>query len=254
MTKAELIKYLRLSVNIQDPDITGDSVYLKLSDGDIELFLTMAYSRDFYNSTFTSLDDISAEQVYPIILLAKKDLFYSLATAEAPLYDMKADQNNELKRSQRFDHYMKLITQTDKEYSNLMAYGNSIADNTLTSFDVLLPSKFNTPRNYVLGNVPVVSVTVNSVTNSTIEIRWDAGFSMFSNYKVYIADNAIYDPYVLENPVSESAVLLATKTDYHQKQLRLQNLTAGSSYHILIVAEEKSGAKGYKEIVATTLS
>lgn len=64
------------------------------------------------------MEYLPEDAVYPIVLLAKKELYYTLAVKEAPLYDIGADNNNYLKRSQRFDHYMKLIAQVDSEYDD----------------------------------------------------------------------------------------------------------------------------------------
>ena len=40
MTKAELVRYLRLNINIQNADVT-DTAYLSMTDEDIELYLNV---------------------------------------------------------------------------------------------------------------------------------------------------------------------------------------------------------------------
>lgn len=118
MTVEQMIQFLRLSVYVQDKDkvVTVDEQYLCMTDEDLLLYLNLALSRNF--SDVPSLEYLPEDAVYPIILLAKKELYYTLAVKEAPLYDIGADNNNYLKRSQRFDHYMKLIAQVDSEYDD----------------------------------------------------------------------------------------------------------------------------------------
>ena len=114
MTVPQIIQFLRLNVNVQNPDGSEgvDSAYLSMTDEDILLYLNVVLTRDF--ADIPSLEYLPAQNVYPLVLLAKKELYYALAVASANEYDLGADNNNYLKRSQRFEHYMKLIEQVAK--------------------------------------------------------------------------------------------------------------------------------------------
>lgn len=251
MTKAQLIQYLRSNVNIQMGNVK-DTTYLSMTDEDIELYLNIALTRDF--PQVPSLDLLPSECVYPLILLSKKELFYALAIKDAPLIDMSADNNNQLKRSQRFEHYMKLIEAVDKEYNQYNEDGGAGTRNTLTSYDVLIPDRYNTRRNYEKGVVPTLSLYIGEVTDTSIEICWSVRLSRFSNYKVYISQNPILDEYNLKNPVAEDAKLVATILNAHQNRCRIEGLNPNSVYTVMVSATEKSSLTGRAEITVTTSS
>lgn len=249
MTKAELVRYLRLNVNIQNADVT-DTTYLSMKDEDIELYLNVVLTRDF--PYVPSLDLIPQEDIYPIVLLAKKELYYALASADAPLFDLTADNNNQIKRSQRFEHYMKLIEAVDKEYNQYNEDGGAGTRNTLTSYDVLLSDRYATRHNYEKGFVPALSLRVLGVTDTTIELTWSVQLSRFDKYEVYISEEQIYDEYSISREVSPKAKLIAKILNVHQNKCRIEGLVPNTVYHIMVSAREKSSLVGRKEIIVST--
>ena len=115
-----LVKYLRDSVLVQDPSTAEDPIWLQMSDDDLAIVLEVAKHRDFPNQVLSSLAN---GVVYPLMLVAKKELYYRLAVKTAPNYDIRGDEAGELKRSQRFEHFMSLIKQTEAELQNYMENG-----------------------------------------------------------------------------------------------------------------------------------
>ena len=249
MTTAEIVRYLRLNVNIQNADVT-DTAYLSMEDKDIELYLNVVLTRDF--PLVPSLDLIPNESIYPVVLLAKKELYYTLASAEAPMYDLNADNNNQIKRSQRFEHYMKLIEAIDEEYNQYNEDGGAGARNTLTSYDVLIPDRYATKRNYEKGFVPALSLRVVGVTDSAIEVVWSVSLSRFQKYEVYVSDEPIYDEYSIGQSVSPKAKLVAKILNVHQNKCRIEGLLPNTIYHIMVAVTDKSSLVGRSEIIATT--
>lgn len=249
MTKAELIKYLRTNVNIDNADVT-DTDYLAMSDEDISLYLSIVLTRDF--PQVSSLDLIPQEDIYPVVLLAKKELYYTLASKEAPLIDLTADNNNQIKRSQRFSHYMTLIEAVDKEYNQYIEDGGAGTRNTLTSYDVLISDRYATRRNYEKGLVPTLSLHISDVTDTTIELSWSVRLSRFKKYEVYISDEQIYDEYSIHEPVSSKAKLVATIRDVHHNRCRIEGLSPDTVYHIMVSVTDKSSLVGRTEIVVST--
>ena len=76
-----LVKYLRDSVLVQDPSTAEDPVWLQMSDSDLAIVLEVAKYRDFPNQVLSSLAN---GVVYPLMLVAKKELYYRLAVKSAP--------------------------------------------------------------------------------------------------------------------------------------------------------------------------
>ena len=122
MVATQLIEFLRTSVGVQDSESTNpDSEFVSMSYEELETLLMVVVTRDF--PEVQSLDSLPTEYIYPVVLLAKKELYYVLASKYANKYDLGADNNNYLKRSQMYDHYLKLIEQVDKEYKDYQENG-----------------------------------------------------------------------------------------------------------------------------------
>lgn len=249
MTKAEIVRYLRLNVNIQNADVT-DTAYLSMKDEDIELYLSVVLTRDF--PQVPSLDLIPQEDIYPVVLLAKKELYFALASMDAPLYDLTADNNNQIKRSQRFEHYMKLIQAVDEEYNQYNEDGGAGTRNTLTSYDVLISDRYATRRNYEKGFVPTLSLRVTGVSETTIELLWSVQLSRFEKYEVYISEEQIYDEYSIGQSVSPEAKLVAKILNVHQNKCRIEGLLPNTVYHVMVSATDKSSLVGRAEIIVST--
>lgn len=249
MTKAELVRYLRLNVNIQNANVT-DTAYLSMTDEDIELYLSVVLTRDF--PKVPSLDLIPKEDIYPVVLLAKKELYFALASMDAPLYDLNAD-NSQIKRSQRFEHYMKLIATVDEEYNQYNEDGGAGTRNTLTSYDVLISDRYATRRNYEKGFVPTLSLCVAGVSDTTIELSWSVQLSRFDKYEVYISEEQIYDEYSISESVSPEAKLVAKILNVHQNKCRIEGLVPNTVYHVMVSVTDKSSLVGRDEITVSTL-
>lgn len=247
MTSAEIIRYLRLNVNIQNEDIQ-DEAYLSMTDDDLALYITVAMTRDY--PEIPSIDLIPDEDIYPIMLLAKKELYYALASSSAPLYDLSAG-GSAISREQRFQHYYSLITLTDIEYNKYIE--DCKKNNTLVSYDVLLSDRYATKRNYEKGKVPLVILRVVNIADTYVEIEWSVAMSRFDHYSIYLSNEQIADEYSILNTISPDALLVATIYDNHITKYRIDGLEPSTLYHIMVSAVEKSLLTGRSEITVTTL-
>lgn len=253
MTVDQMVKYLRLNVSIQDPNGSAqDSDYLSMTDDDIVLYMNTVLTRNF--PEIPSLDYLPTECVYPVILLSKKELYYALATKESPLFDIGADNNNYLKRSQRFDHYMKLIAQVDKEYADYLENGGA-GSNTLTSFDVLLSDRYATKRNYEKGVTPALVVYIGDATETTVELSWVVkNLSRFQDYKVYISKSPIVDLFNVSKPIADDAKEVIIIRNVHQNRCRIEGLEPATDYYVAVSVTEKSQLTGYAQETFSTLT
>ena len=247
MTKAQIVTFLRHNVNIQQSTVV-DSEFLAMTDEQIELYLTVALTRDF--ASVVSLDYLPNKDIYPLVVLAKKELFFALATLKSNDYDLGADNNNYLKQSQRFEHYMKLVAECDKEYEEWKKNGGE--NGQVTVSHALLSNRYGTTYNYENGVVPVVSLYVTETTQSSISLQWAVNMSRFLNYRVYISDSPIVDEYSLDTPIASTATLVATIQDIHQNLCRLEGLESGKTYYVAVAAEECSTLTGYAQLAVTT--
>lgn len=253
MTVEQMIQFLRLSVYVQDKDkvVDQDPAYLCMTDEDLLLYLNLAMSRNY--SDVPELKYLPEEAVYGVVILAKKELYYTLAVKEAPLFDMGADNNNYLKRSQRFDHYMKLIAQADKEYEDWLENGGEDDIGTVRSYSVTLSDRYGTRYNYENAAVPKVTLYVGTITENSIEFWWSVkNISRFYRYKVYISTEPIVDLYNLKSHISEGAKLVAEIKDIHQVHCRVRGLDPKTTYYIAIQATNMASLCGYAQTEVVT--
>ena len=250
MTALELIQYLRVSVNVQTEQTDGekDPNVLSLTDEQLRLYLQVVITRDFPKY---SVDNLPQSAVYPVILLAKKELYFALATSTAPLYDLSADSNNSIKRDQMFRHYMDLVKAVDDEYNQYNEDGGA-GNNALTSFDVLLADRSATKRNYEKGVIPDPFIVIDNVGVTFVEFHWDVVLSKFRQYNVYVSTSKILDSHNPSNPIDSGASPVATIKDVHHKSIRVTGLLPNTRYFVVVSATEMSSLTGYAEATFTT--
>lgn len=253
MTVEQMIQFLRLSVYVQDKDkvVEQDPQYLCMTDEDLLLYLNLSMSRNY--SDTPDLKYLPEDAVFGVIILAKKELYYTLAVKEAPLFDMGADNNNYLKRSQRFDHYMKLIAQADKEYEDWLENGGEDGIGTVKSYSVTLSDRYGTRYNYENAAVPKVILYVGTITESSIEFWWNVkNISRFYRYKVYVSKEPIVDLYNLKSHIVEGSKLVAEIKDIHQVRCRVTGLEQKTTYYIAVQAVNMASLCGYAQVEVET--
>ena len=192
LTVEELIKLLRDSVNIQYADAEViDPLYLAMTDEDLMLYIKLGITHAY--PEITDIRDLEDGCEYPIILLAKIDLYTKLAVLKAEKVDLGADNNNYIKNSQRFDHYMKLAEDARDEYQKYLDEEESGGlDNGggIQTYEMLRAKNHYSNRNYTYQKTPKVSIKIDNITTDSVSIRWIIrNFSFFGRAKVYISDS-----------------------------------------------------------------
>lgn len=249
MTIEDLVSYIRLSVRVQDPEGSSkDSAYLIMTDEEIMLYIKIATSTNFPDLDIS--ENVPNEMVYPIVLLTKKDLYYTLATIDAPLFDLGADNNNYLKRSQRFDHYMKLVYQVDSEYRDFIEDGG-VGGNTINTYNVYLSKRYNTRYNYEGGVSPTPLLFIRNVGENFVEFDWKCTFSRFCKYSIYLGEKELIDKHL--DTVIDKNTLFKTIFDIHKNKCRITGLDSETTYHVAVGATEMNTLTGYAEKEFTTL-
>ena len=148
LTVDEMVKLVRSSVNVQIPTedeknpLLYDQAYLEMTDDDIKLFMKLGVTRAYPD--VEDLSELPDGSEFAIVLLTKIELYLKLAVLEAPKVDMGADNNNYLKRDQRFSHYMKLAEDAKEQYDDWLENEATGGINTVNSYDVLLSNRHYT--------------------------------------------------------------------------------------------------------------
>lgn len=268
MSIDELVSLLRQSLNIsktitiEDEDgkevevevlVSKDKAYLNMSDEDIILYLKLCASRDYH---VDDLEDLPIGAEYPIILLTQVELFKKLAVSVADWVDLGADVNNYIKRNQRFNHYMELSREAQKQYDDYVATGGTTGG--VQTYTTRLKGHHMSTRDYELTPQPIVSLKIGNVTNESAEISWSvSNVSHFGRYKVFISTSQIVDKFLdgssAESKILDGAILVKSTSDIRNNTHRIKGLEPSKEYHVAVFSIERNSVWGCSEKVFTTL-
>ena len=254
LTINDMVKVLRDNVNVQytEAEVT-DSAYLSMTDDDLLLYIKLGVTRAFPDTT--DLEDLPDGCEYPVVLLAKIELYLKLAVLKADKIDLTADNNNQLKQGQRFSHYMSLVEEVRTEYENWV---NDDSTGKVQSFNVLLSNRHYTHRNYELTPTPKVSLKIGTITNGSVDLSWSvSNTSHFGRFKLYVSKSPIIDMYKdgakAEDKVSDEATLIKSTSNIRNNTHRVTGLEPETTYYVAIISVERNLVFGYSEKTFTTL-
>lgn len=243
----EIIQFLRQSVMVQDPEVASvDEDFLSMTDEDFISLLTISLAKvDAEDDIFS----LSNDNLYPLILVSKKELYHRLAVKNAPMYSLTSSTGVALSRNEVFDHYYSLIEEVESEYTTYLSTGTKVQ-----VADVLLSSRYFTHRNYNLASKPKISLSLDNIYEDKLELSWSLNkINKFAKYDLYIGTEPIIDIYD-RNSINTKAKKVEEIKDIHRTHYRISNLTPDTTYYVLIIAEERNGLQGYSELKFTTLA
>ena len=177
-----LIELLRNSVIAQDTNILYDPEFDQSKGAllDVIKFALLGVAPNL------SIEKIPSDSIYMVILYAKRELYYRLATKSAPLYKV-ANKEMTIDKSERFDHYYKLIGLINEEIALSIANGNG---GVLQSSETVITGRYFTTRNYNLAERPLVTLLqIDKVTKDTVYFKWEIEqMVMFKCYQIAILE------------------------------------------------------------------
>lgn len=253
LTVDELVKTLRNSVNVQQEESEViDPAFLAMSDDDLLLFIKLSLSRV---SPGADINDLPDGSEYPVILLAKIELYTKLAVMKADKVDMGVDNNNYIKQDQRFQHYMKLVQSAKDQYD---VWLDNEGQGEVNTYDVLLDSRHYSHRNYEKQVKPKVKLYVDNVTSDSVEFHWKvSNTSHFARFAVYISESSIIDMFSdggsYKNSIRDSAKQVLSTQDIRNVSKRVLNLMPDTDYYVAVLSIERNQVWGGAEMSFTTL-
>lgn len=245
----DIIKFLRQSIMVQDPEVVVvDEDFLSMTEEDFIPLLQIALSKIDPSDDLFSL---SNENLYGLILMSKKELYHRLANKTATKYSLTSATGVQLKRAEIFDHYYKLIEEVEQEYKTYISTGGGAVVKT---GEILLSSRYFSQRNYNLASAPKISLSLDNIYEDKLELSWKLNkINKFAKYELYIGEKPILDKYN-NNAISKEARKVETIKDIHRTCYRIEGLKADTEYYVLILAEERNGLQGFAELKFTTLA
>jgi hypothetical protein len=236
-----------LENSISSPLLNADPVYIDLQTGGIETILNQVVKSRGY--TISNLPSIEEDYV---ILLAKKEIYLRLATTMAPEYNLEQEFTKILK-SQRFDHYMKLLTFIQKDIDNLVESG---IFSTVQYSDVVIDGRNGFSRNYSLATSQEVQLDLSAITATSVNLDWnifDTTVARFYSYDIFYSEYPIYDPYSSPAFVENARLIYTTISDIKRVKYRLTDLNPGTIYYIVLVFNSTNGNQDIYSTTFTTL-
>lgn len=232
-TKDLLVSYLIDSLMLSAPLISQDPAFAQLQE-DIPKIVEQSAKR-----LGKTVEEIIPDEEYIVILYAKLEIFQRLALAVAPEFDVTVEQAS-FKKGNRFFHYTALAQEVQTELeTNASIY-------TVIVKPVTVATKDGTIRNYNLSREQPVKLSIDLVSDNSIELSWnkfDLSYGNFKRYSLYYGLEPMYDEYA--DTVLDISKALTTQMfyDINRTKYRLNNLSANTTYYIVLVFEGRNGAK-----------
>ena len=228
------------------------SIYTPLMEADPSYIAIIADVDNIFKQVVKEMEFPTIESVPPkdegmLILLVKKEVYWRLAMATAPNYDLETEFTK-LVKSKRFDHYFKLVAQIQLEIDKTSVY--------ISVGDITLRSREGSSRNYSLAREISTGITCSGMTQNTVNLDWiayDVSKGTFVLYDILISKEPIYDEYadtVVDYGKAEQRI---TITDVKRVKYRVINLTPNTLYYVTIVYRALSGVF-YANVEVTTIS
>lgn len=246
----ELVPYLEEALRLDNLDSDPAYQFTESELNDIIEFAIQSIDPQY------SLTDYPAKLRPVIILLARKEVYWRLATATAPLYPLEAEGAG-LQQNVRFDHYLELIRKVDEEIDK--KYGNmlesmSYPDITDNTGQIVLSDKYYTRRNYGLSEAPKANLIIDEIYADKVELSWDkfdvmTEDGMFACYNLYLSEKSILDFYADEVlQINGETVIKKHIRDIHRNKYRFPNLTTGNTYFVTLEVKNLNSRRGYSEV------
>ena len=245
-TKTEVIDYLRRSLALDKSSVNTDPAYVFSDDNLWNILETVV---GIHNPKYT-METLPKAELQFVILLARKEVYYRLASASAPFYPLEAEGAS-LRKDIRFEHYYKLIKLVTDEYFISWAEFDSKTNHVVNTYDVTIASKHLSARNYRLAQSPEIELEAVKLHTDWIGIQWTKPtVGVFSHYDVYIHESLIMDVFTEE--IDPKANHILTEYDIHKTKLKITGLNPNTKYNILVISHDINGLYGATEIEATT--
>lgn len=203
----ELINYIKFQLSTGS---NKDPVVDTITDEEIDILIKI-----HCGTLALEYPEIPFSYMQLMSCLIRKELYWKLATSSAPMYELKTD-GTELKKGDRFQHYLALIQEVNKEYNDIMNNPSRLPEDfngggKIASHTMVLEKDY-VLRNYVNSQkIPKVKVKVDSISTEYVELSLDLSKVDKTDYfrtNIYINNkNKIRDEYSLNANLSEGTEL-----------------------------------------------
>lgn len=233
----QLVRYFKFQLTIEG---TTDPVLSKLTDEELETVLiqkckTMKLD---YPNVPDSEEDL-------LLCQARKEIYWKMATLSAPLYRLNLDGLSVAKEV-RFDHYMKLISEVEKEYLTIL---NDPRRVLVQNGEVLVEKYYNKRKYYNNYVIPNIKLNIDKVNKSQSDFSINYNnliHGHFGSTDIYVCDEPVLDKYN-DDAINPKATLVKRTTDIHDIYFRVTKEST-TNYYVLLETTLRNGLKAFSEV------
>ena len=241
--RPDLTKYLK---NILAIGQTNDSVLNAITEEDLEDYLIRVSMTMGYTYPRIPKED------EPIILcLARKEVYWKMATASAPLYALNLE-GLKVDKDVRFDHYLKLIQEVQEEYNALIQDHNRVKVNV---GEVIIDKPYTHKTRMANYKLPTILVNIDKAANHSMDISLAYEDLKATDYKqtdIYICKEPIWDVY--EEIINPLATKVFTVENSRKCHFRIKDLEPNTHYYLMVQVKLNNELISYTEIEGDTLN
>lgn len=220
-------------------DNTYDPVLKSISEEEIGVMLD-----EMLHANGITPTNIPNSKMLWIRMKVMEQIYWKLALASAPLYDVTID-GVAVKRNTRFEHYMKLIEAMNKAIASMEADDPTLGGATARTYETYVDKTYNHNAYVTAQKIPKIEVLLDGTEgqNSNISLDLRACKGSFLKYEIYYCKNPIIDEYN-NCSINKDATLLMQECNIHNNKLRVPI----SEGYVACVVTLKNSLKSYHEL------
>jgi hypothetical protein len=189
------------------------------------------------------LEDFDATKASYLQMLVLRDVYWKLALAYAPLYEISVD-GLKVSKQTRFEHYFSMIQQLNKQIGELVAGNPSLGFASVKVETAVIQKDYVNAnlRNLVRKTKTSITVDKQDDKYTYLEIKFkDAHITRFQVY--YNPTLPVVDEYK-GNTLSKGSILVQDSLDITDNKLKIPVLKG----YVAVVMIAPNGTKNYKQI------
>lgn len=194
-------------------------------------------------SNGVDLEDFDATKASYLQMLVLRDVYWKLALASAPMYEISVD-GLKVSKQTRFEHYFAMIQQLNKQIGELLEGNPSLGFASVKVETAVIQKDYVNANLRNLVRKTKTSITVDSQDDkyTYLEIKFkDAHVTRFQVY--YNPTLPVVDEYE-GNTLSKGSILVRDSLDVTDNKLKIPVLKG----YVAVVIIAPNGTKNFKQI------
>ena len=231
----DLLKSLSFALS---RDSSSDPVCKSITDEDI-----MHLIKSIAENNGVDLEDFDSTKGSYLQMLVLRDIYWKLALASAPLYEVSVD-GLKVSKQTRFEHYFSMIQQLNSQIASLLQANPSLGFASVKVETAVIQKDYvnSNLRSMVRKSKSNIVVERKDAENTYLEIKFkDVNITRFKVY--YNPSLPVVDEYA-DNTLTKGSVLVRDSLDITNKKIKIPTVTG----YVAVIFIAPNGSKSFKQI------